>query len=244
MGQTAHALLTALLVPHGAVAWFARLLLWCGVTFILHVTLSFVVGAPLHFGWSFIIVSFSVLPLLGMTMFWARASAKDVSQLTHASRTDALTGLLNRRGFEETVESSPSGVLLIIDIDHFKHVNDRYGHNAGDEVLRSMATHLRRNTRADDIIGRLGGEEFAIFLSNVDSMHVDQIGERICRGFVVYNENVPAPISVTMSVGAAFSAMARTPSEIYLNADQALYQSKRSGRARLTFWQPPVLSRY
>ncbi|MEO0915641.1 MAG: GGDEF domain-containing protein [Pseudomonadota bacterium] len=244
MGQAALALLNALLVPRGVIEWTARLLFWCGITFLLHVAASALLGTPHHFGWSFIIVSLSVLPLFGLAMFWAQTRAKDVALLTHESQTDALTGLLNRRGFTDVVSTSINGVLLIIDIDHFKHVNDRYGHGAGDEVLRAMATHLRRNIRESDVVGRLGGEEFGIFLTEVDSMFVDQIGERLCKGFVVYNENVPVPISVTMSIGAAFSAMAKSRSEMYLNADQALYQSKRSGRARLTFWQPPVLSRY
>ncbi|MEM7718575.1 MAG: GGDEF domain-containing protein [Pseudomonadota bacterium] len=244
MGQVALAMLNALLVPRGAVAWIARLLLWCCFAFIFYATASAAFGMPIHLGLSFILVSLSVTPPFALTMFWAKTSADTVAQLTHVSQTDELTGLLNRRGFTQLVAQRQEGVLLIIDIDHFKHVNDRYGHNVGDEVLRAMGSHLRRNTRKSDTIGRLGGEEFAIFLEGVDSMFVDQIGERLCQGFVVYNDEVQVPIGVTMSAGAAFSAMAKSKSDVYLHADQALYQSKRSGRARLTFWQPPVSSRY
>ncbi len=237
-------MLNALLVPRGVIAWPARLLLWCGLAFFAYVLVKSAFGLPVHYGWDFIVISAVVAPLLGLTMAGAKARDHDMERLTEDARTDTLTGLLNRRGFTEAVSAAGDGVLLIVDIDHFKHVNDRYGHAAGDAVLRAMSAHLTSNTRSTDLVGRLGGEEFAIFLKDLDSLEVDRIGARLCEGFILYNQDVPAPIKVTMSVGAAFSAMARTKSDTYLNADQALYQAKRSGRARLAFWQPPVTTRH
>ncbi|MEM7752024.1 MAG: GGDEF domain-containing protein [Pseudomonadota bacterium] len=189
-------------------------------------------------------VLLATLPVFALALATHMRTSRNLETMTHTAMTDQMTGLLNRRGFVEKVADLDDGVLLIIDIDHFKHVNDRYGHAAGDAVLRSMSAHLKVGIRKSDVVGRLGGEEFAIYLRGVDSQFIDQIGERLCRGFVLYNEDVPAPIKVTMSVGAAFSAMAGSKSDIYFRADQALYHSKRSGRARLSFWQPPLKSRF
>lgn len=244
MGHKGHHLLRALSVPRGPNAWLARLLLWCGLAFLSHVALKAVFGFSVHFGWDFLLLASAFLPVLALILFAARVGDDHAAEMNRVAMTDPLTGLLNRRGFTEAVQQVEAGALLIIDIDHFKHVNDRYGHAVGDEVLRAMGNHLKSDIRNGDILGRIGGEEFAIFLVGRDSLEIDRIGERLCRGFVLYNDKVPIPVKVTMSVGAAFSEMAATLSQMYQNADQALYQAKRSGRARLAFWTPPAASRF
>lgn len=227
-----------LLVPSGLLAWTARLMLWCSAYFLIQTLVKFILGQPIHFGWDIIVVALSGAPLFLLAMALARNQNTDLQNMTRIAKTDKLTGLMNRRAFFEVVDASGDGALLVLDIDHFKQVNDRYGHVAGDAVLVAMADHLRRNIRSGDLLGRIGGEEFGLFLFGADSLEVDSIGKRLCEGFVLYNDKVPAPIKVTMSIGAAYSAMSDDTEALYKNADEALYAAKRSGRARLTFWQP------
>ena len=145
---------------------------------------------------------------------------------------------MNRRAFFDAIENSEDGALLLIDIDNFKAVNDRYGHTVGDTVLVALVDHLWRNLRSTDVLGRIGGEEFGVFLFGADSLQIDIIGERISSGFVFYDKTVPSPIKVTVSIGTAFSGMSTSVMELYARSDEALYQAKRSGRAKLNFWQP------
>ena len=235
--------LTILFVARGPLEWTARLLLWCCVSFLLHVLVKLAFAHDVDLAWDFILVTTTALPLYGIAMGLVRLQVGSLADMTRIALTDELTGLMNRRAFFEAVEGSEQGALLIIDIDHFKLVNDRYGHAAGDAVLRAMGDHLRRNIRTTDLLGRIGGEEFALYLFGADSLEVDAIGARICNGFVFYNHEVPSPIRVTMSIGAAYAAMSEGLTELYRNADEALYAAKRSGRARLNFWQPAVSGR-
>ncbi len=183
-------------------------------------------------------------PFLILAMILVKHMEQLQIALERAATTDSLTGLLNRSAFTKNVALAGDGVLLIVDLDHFKDINDRYGHAVGDAVLRAVADQLRLNTRMEDILARIGGEEFGIFLVGMDSQEVDRVGERLCTGFVLCNSDVRLPVKVTMSAGAAFSGMARTWTELFTNADQALYRAKRSGRAQLAFWQPAATSRY
>ena len=157
-------------------------------------------------------------------------------ELHRQANTDLLTGLMNRRAFLEALDHAEEGAIMMIDVDFFKMVNDKYGHAAGDAVLAAIAGHLQTNLRADDIIARVGGEEFAVYLVGADSTEIDRIGARVCAGFTLYNETVRAPIKVTLSIGAAYAAMAPTQKELFARADQALYEAKHSGRARSNFW--------
>ena len=230
--------LTALFIARSPLEWSSRLFLWCCVSFICFVLVKRAFGFPVDLAWEFILVATTAMPLYGIAMLMILLQARSLTSMTRMALTDTLTGLRNRRAFFDAVNDAGEGALLIIDIDHFKQVNDRYGHSAGDAVLVAMADHLRRNIRSTDLLGRIGGEEFGIYLFGADSLEVDTIGARICNGFVFYNQEVPSPIRVTMSIGAAYAAMASGITELYQNADEALYGAKRSGRARLNFWQP------
>ncbi len=162
------------------------------------------------------------------------------TKLEIISKTDGLTGLFNRKTWEEQLEKEfdrlrrykEESTLIIFDIDHFKQVNDNYGHPAGDEVIREAAGIAKQCTRKTDIVGRYGGEEYVILLphTHVDSAKI--LAERIRKKV----ENKPAvydgkSISYTVSLGlCGYSTSLASPTAWIECADQALYQSKEGGR--------------
>jgi diguanylate cyclase (GGDEF)-like protein len=158
-----------------------------------------------------------------------------------AANTDPLTGLLNRRGFTECARNLCAQyarhrpiALLMFDLDHFKSINDRFGHAVGDEVLRVFAQVTTAHLRASDMIGRLGGEEFAAILP-ADRDQAAMIAERIRAAFEVAGVAVDRhTIGATVSIGAALSNAPVTNIEaLLLLADKALYQAKAAGRNRV-----------
>ncbi|TQS71753.1 diguanylate cyclase [Rhodobacteraceae bacterium] len=154
--------------------------------------------------------------------------------------TDSLTGLANRRSFLDSIqERSPirNGVVMIIDIDHFKKVNDTFGHDAGDMVLKRVADVLRKTSTADELVCRLGGEEFAVFSSNM--YHVTPFSRAeayragIERQLVRYgNETIP----ITASIGVSYwkNTVVADISSRLREADIGLYDAKAAGRNRVT----------
>ncbi len=157
------------------------------------------------------------------------------AMLSHAVVTDSLTGLRNHRAFHESLLSlvqmaERSGQplsLIMLDIDHFKQFNDRFGHPAGDELLRQVATVLRQSARAYDVVARYGGEEFAILLPNTDLQEAVAVAERL-RQQVAAIQNPHA--TVTASFGVATHRRGQAPATLLYEADAALYRAKRSGR--------------
>jgi two-component system cell cycle response regulator len=171
-----------------------------------------------------------------------------------ASVRDSLTGMLNRRYFEERMagefcyaarHGSALSVLLI-DVDHFKRINDSHGHQAGDEVLREVANQLRAAVRAEDVAARYGGEEFAVLARGIDVSAARVLAERLrtCveRASIQWRDK---RLSVTVSVGFAHnhagSAVSK-PDQLLAAADQALYAAKSGGRNRIDLARSP--SRY
>jgi diguanylate cyclase (GGDEF)-like protein len=157
------------------------------------------------------------------------------------SRTDWLTGVANRRQFAETLDAELEQVaagtrgsaVLLLDIDHFKHVNDAYGHHAGDRVLTAVASRIRAGVREDDCVARWGGEEFAVLLTALpDAQAIRRIGEAI-RSSVAYDPVMidDDAIAVTVSIGGVRLGAEHGTLEATMNAaDQALYSAKRHGR--------------
>jgi diguanylate cyclase (GGDEF)-like protein len=157
--------------------------------------------------------------------------------------TDPLTGVLNRRRLMEIAtqvldiarRERRSVAVIVVDLDHFKQVNDRLGHAAGDDVLASFARVLREQTRREDVIGRIGGEEFAIVLPRASLQTARDVAERIRMG--LHNAEVSADgtvIPVTVSLGvAALRPGDESPDDLLKRADQALYAAKRRGRDRV-----------
>ncbi|ODT48791.1 GGDEF domain-containing protein [Devosia sp. 63-57] len=159
-------------------------------------------------------------------------------RLSFIARTDSLTSCLNRGAFTARIEAllaeAPenfSGALLMIDADNFKAINDAYGHAMGDEALTIIARSIRAALRTGDLVGRMGGEEFAVFLPKVDERQAARIAERIrhCVNTADFNpEGRAHPLSVSVG-GAAFED--RTSfSALFRIADRQLYGAKKAGR--------------
>ncbi|MBN7826579.1 diguanylate cyclase [Bowmanella dokdonensis] len=163
-------------------------------------------------------------------------------KLQMMSRVDGLTGLFNRRYWEECCQlefkrcqrNQGSSSLMILDIDHFKKINDTCGHPAGDQVIRSLAQIIKQTVRETDIAGRYGGEEFTIVLPDTDAHNARQVAERVrqrAESAVVTHEG--REIRFTISLGVSqFSASFKDHMTWVEHADQGLYQAKESGRNR------------
>jgi two-component system cell cycle response regulator len=163
-------------------------------------------------------------------------------ELDLLSRADVLTGLANRRHIEERLIDLVSSAhrhhhsltVLMLDIDHFKDVNDTFGHAGGDTVLREFSSRLQRVLREEDVVGRWGGEEFLVLLPFTNLEGAVALGERVCASiaaepFVLADRRT---LSVTVSVGCA-EVDGNDPEEFVRNADAALYAAKEGGRNRV-----------
>jgi diguanylate cyclase (GGDEF)-like protein len=173
------------------------------------------------------------------------AMAKERTELRHrtAALVDPLTGVSNRRAFLQDVAAlakrhmgnpRPAAVLLI-DLDHFKSINDRFGHAIGDRVLELFAQTAQKTLRASDLLGRLGGEEFAAVLYDIPEDQAVEMTERLRMAFEQITQNVEShPVCATMSVGIVHcqAPMLDVPS-LLAQADQALYFAKERGRNRV-----------
>ncbi len=160
------------------------------------------------------------------------------SDLEFFLRRDPLTGLYNRRGYEDNITSIKNtsfGSILMCDIDHFKNVNDKYGHNTGDYVLKEVAKVLKEELRDNDISVRWGGEEFLIFLSETAISQACLMAERL-RYKIEHNEIVydNKSIYITFSIGVSVIENDISLEEAIKNADHAMYVSKKEGRNRVS----------
>lgn len=171
---------------------------------------------------------------------------KEVRRAREDALIDGLTGLANRRNFDAalteclaaTASDTEGPSLLMADIDHFKRINDTYGHLFGDKVIRAIATILRENIKGKDLAARYGGEEFVVILPGTPVAGARCLAETIrktvesCRIKRVGSSEVVA--NVTISLGIACRRPGETEQELIARADQALYQSKEQGRNRVT----------
>jgi len=160
--------------------------------------------------------------------------------------TDDLTGLYNRRYFDRHLNvmlgkaqsQDRDMALMILDIDHFKAVNDTHGHDAGDAVLREFSARLKRNIRGVDLACRFGGEEFVVLMPDTDMKQAEMVAERVRQAIAErsFDIGLPRPLSLTVSVGVSLNESdADTPETIIKRADVALYRAKREGRNRVVF---------
>lgn len=213
-----------------------------------------------------IVVLLAFLALLGSGVGFVMASLERTAKsMEFLASHDALTGCLNRRSFDplcdhEVARCRRSGeplALLLLDLDHFKQVNDLHGHRCGDLVLQGFAKRVQTRLRSADVFARLGGEEFAVLLPNTDLAGALSVANYLCHS--VASNPVPLPdgqlLSLTVSMGLAMltpdsgdatplAQRHRTPSTVqvspellYMRADQALYEAKRQGRNRVVVWQ-------
>ena len=182
--------------------------------------------------------------------WYAVGSVRDISArkkseklLVELATTDALTGLANRRHFLEQAEAilhravryKKPFSLLMFDLDHFKKINDTYGHDAGDEVLRATAATVLKVLRETDVIGRIGGEEFAAALPETDLDAACRAAERLRSGLATTKvETAAGVINFSASIGVTRLISPETPlAELLKQADNALYVAKGSGRNRV-----------
>ncbi|HWV22155.1 MAG TPA: GGDEF domain-containing protein [Devosia sp.] len=176
------------------------------------------------------LVGLTGIGALTLTLHYARAAHRHHTE----ANTDSLTGVLNRRAlfdrFGATMQPNSIAVLMF-DLDHFKQVNDRFGHAQGDRVLERFADVLRQEIRSGDVASRIGGEEFCVVLTDIDQETAQTIAERIRKAFadlaVAIDDN---GLIATVSIGLAIPATEEDFSALLNRADAALYQAKNGGR--------------
>ena len=159
------------------------------------------------------------------------------NKLRELAEHDSLTGLYNRRRFEALLEhqvANADGAVVLVDIDHFKFVNDSLGHAAGDELLRSVASKLDDSVRPGDCVARLGGDEFAVLLAGVD----EASAESVAGNLLMAARSTAAAVAVTVSAGVATYEAGKltNPLDALVAADIALYKAKEAGRDRVAVY--------
>lgn len=183
-------------------------------------------------------------PLCAFLVSWNYRLKQMTGELDTAFRKDGMTGLFTRHEFYLRVDhfikaSNPvlsAGAVLYVDVDHFKRVNDRYGHAVGDDIVQDIGVSIRGMMGRRDVGSRFGGEEFAIFLADADYGQAMWVANRIltsCRA--VTRRAGDQDVSVTVSIGVAFHVPGQTLEQLVDSADQCLYQAKNQGRDRIVF---------
>lgn len=191
-----------------------------------------------------------ILEVLASHMAVSLANARMLTRLEELATTDGLTGLMNRRTLLEIAAQKIRSArrfnkplsVLVCDIDHFKRVNDTYGHDIGDQVIKGFADVMRRVKRDIDVVARIGGEEFVFLCEETGDKGALQLAERI-RGELEAARFATelGELQVTSSVGVAtFPAAGQEWESLFKCADEALYASKRGGRNRVTLWTPKL----
>ncbi len=183
-----------------------------------------------------------VVAAVGAVMLMMLRLHRQRDMMRLQSQTDMLTGLYNRRRLQEVAEREfarrrrhPSPLsLMLLDLDHFKHVNDAYGHPVGDAVLSSFAETLQHQVRRLDTVARMGGEEFAVLLPNTDGQAARRLAERILAATRVMG--LPAEAGdhrLTVSIGVSEARQGDGFEHLYTRADRRLYGAKTAGRDRV-----------
>lgn len=176
-----------------------------------------------------------------------QALGRQNSRLIEMATTDDLTGVNNRRRFGEDLHlhaalAARHGLplsLIMLDIDHFKKYNDSFGHLAGDDILRTIATILRSEVREHDLVARYGGEEFVLLLPSTGSEAAVEVAERLRKAVSRGTWNM-VPLTASFGVATTDPTHSISIEELIAQADEALYHSKNAGRNRVThIWSPP-----
>lgn len=168
---------------------------------------------------------------------------EEIEELKRMALNDPLTGLANRRYLDMALQTRRDELgrygwsygVLLLDIDHFKTFNDRYGHDMGDRVLTMVAKTLEANVRSSDLAGRWGGEEFLVVMRLVDAQAIERRAEEL-RSLIAASSLIveDEPLSVTVSIGATLARAGETIEETLKRADALLYRSKDEGRNRIS----------
>ena len=170
-----------------------------------------------------------------------RENMRRTSLLKRQAKTDALTGLLNRGSFDRALARDDEDVALImIDVDQFKGLNDRYGHETGDRVLCKVATSIKNRFRTTDYVCRIGGDEFAVIVTEIKGEMHKMLSDKLDAMFEDVSDTSDGLPEFTISAGIAFGATTAGVTDLYRAADSALYVAKRQGRNGYTFFEPPA----
>jgi diguanylate cyclase (GGDEF)-like protein len=201
-----------------------------------------------------VIVCLLIPSVLAFTLAWRLRTKNRL--LVALSRHDPMTGALTHTEtilrceleVERSMRTQQSFAVLELDIDHFKHVNDRHGHQVGDEVLSGLVACVKHNLRMIDLFGRIGGEEFLAILPETNAAGATETAERLRKALETHvYETTCGPLrGITVSIGVAvFDPKAEQHTKnsearqsLFKRADDAMYQAKNSGRNRVVLWQP------
>jgi diguanylate cyclase (GGDEF)-like protein len=184
-----------------------------------------------------------LLPVVSTIGFLLMCTEFSQQELTKAARLDYLTGICNRRAIEDLAGRSIAAArrhgmplaMMIIDVDHFKRINDEYGHEGGDNALIETVRRIRESLRTEDLVGRLGGEEFVAVMPSTDGQSALAAAERIRSSFSDATMRIgSSDITITVSVGVAvLDAQDQQYSHLLRRADRAMYAAKTAGRNKV-----------
>ena len=224
------------------------------VVTVLSILIVIVANPHLEHPYSSSAIATSVLGLGYLSVLFHAYAARSISfhhamvsanaQLAELAARDPMTGLYNGRAyyslcdgaFKQAQRTHSPFAMLFVDLDHFKSINDQYGHEAGDLVLKAVAAKLQSTARQSDVVGRIGGEEFSIMLPNTDQDGAQNLAEKIRQEIEALMPDIgPQRLRITASIGVAWSASAEQSVElVQKRADEAMYQAKKGGRNRVT----------
>jgi diguanylate cyclase (GGDEF)-like protein len=202
----------------------------------------------------FLVVTVSTAFILAALVSDLRDGRQVEAELRHRASHDPLTGLPNRALLAETLDGALGArpgygeevALLVCDVDHFKRVNDTYGHSVGDLLLVELARRLRQSVRVEDLVARISGDEFVVLLARADPLAVDAVCERILttvgRPVRVTESGSSREIEASLSVGLAVAGPGTTATHLFAAADMALYEAKRRGRGQVARADERLLS--
>lgn len=240
-----------ILKKHGASPGTLALLgLMISSTALLLFVLPFEIALPIFLsGWPLMMLA-SVAASVSFGLFLRREldQVEREALLKKAAFRDELTGLHNRRSFDAEVTTALKKTdplfMFMIDVDHFKHINDRYGHAFGDHALRVLTSSMKATVRSHDIVGRLGGEEFGILSTALDVDQARSLADSLlasARSVAISHRGTP--VALTVSIGVSQARSGDSASRVFVAADKALYRAKRSGRNRYEF-SPDVSNQF
>ena len=229
--------------------WLDKLLLWLSIAFTTYTFtrpgLIWLLGysdlrsLPKSPYWLLTLVSILNFALLFSLVMTAIAAKETVDKLRRERDLDALTQLLNRRSFQEYAQQRLADIrlypmaVLACDIDHFKRINDSWGHKRGDEVLQLVSTTLKDSVRENDLVARFGGEEFVLLLTEISLEDAEAIALRIQRDLRLNNEVLPSGYTLTLSFGISALDSTTPLDQALREADRLLYEAKNAGRDRV-----------
>ncbi|WP_428630940.1 GGDEF domain-containing protein [Sphingopyxis sp.] len=197
--------------------------------------------------WTTVQFTQAMVSILAAISLMVAIAIDQISELRRQVDDDNLSGLLNRRGFEakagsalrRCLDDDRPVALVIADLDHFKRVNDSYGHAVGDAIIAAFGAHVRAIGPAEMVAGRIGGEEFALLVPGAGIDAARRLGEAIRTGLhAACGDRIPAALVPTASLGLTIGAPGTGLSALMHEADQALYEAKRTGRDRVRAFTP------